>query len=110
MSIEEFLDEIEYEIQEQKLQKKINFAIKQKWGFSRFKRLMDTNLGIQNFAEDKRWDEDEYVKAYHQFCDSMYRNRNFSITGFLLEFYNVDPKDFIRVEEHVGRPVTSKST
>jgi len=104
MSVDELLDELEYEIQEQRLQKKINFAIRQKWGFSRFKKLMDTNLGIQNFSEDKRWDEDEYVKAYHQFCDSLCRNSKvFTIQGFLREFYNVDPKDYKPVE-YVGRP------
>ena len=88
--IDELFDEIDNERTEQILQGHINFAHKNKWGFDKFKILLNVNLNLEQLPEDKRWEEDDFVREYHKFVVSMSTNKKtFTIQKYLHEFYNV---------------------
>lgn len=97
--IDDLLDDIESERQEGILQTYINFAHKQRWGFARFKKLLELNLNLELVPEYKKMDEDDFVKEYHTFAEIMYNDKeSFDIKNYLWETYNVDPQNYKPVE------------
>lgn len=99
-TLDQLFQDIDQEAQEEELQRCINFAHKQKYNFSRFKKLIDVNLKLHLLEEEARWSEEDYIIEYYAFVTEMYRQRyEFNTQQYFFRKYEVPFDSFIRVND-----------